>query len=192
MPPKGGANKEQCVTAHNRTWNVVADASRAQILHSDERGRDREPLILMCHVRPDRAFARTVAHHVDRGALGGDHDHLLLIAPNETLGDFRNELGACSERRLVGEATRTDQAGAVRIGRADSDDPQLLGLATGGPANFDVNGPIAGMSISRRYGPSVPTAVRRDDVNSSRLSTRACGNFIARARSARSGANTSV
>jgi protein required for attachment to host cells len=50
-----------------------------------------------------REFARGLTEWLDRAALAGDFDRLILVAPPRSLGDIRAQIGSAARQRLVAD-----------------------------------------------------------------------------------------
>lgn len=48
-------------------------------------------------------FAKAVAKTVEKAAIGGEFDRLVLVAPPPALGDLRNALGSNAQARIFAE-----------------------------------------------------------------------------------------
>ena len=58
------------------------------------------------HQQAEDRFAADAAAMLNRGAIAGTYDHLVVVAPPKTLGELRKHYHGEVEKRLVGELAK--------------------------------------------------------------------------------------
>lgn len=87
------ANRDQATDAPGRTFSGVGDG-RSAYQETD------------FHLLGKRRFAEAAAALLERGALAGDYESLIVIAPPATLGELRRHYHPEVERRITGELAK--------------------------------------------------------------------------------------